>query len=195
LNRAILIAPLLVFGFSGMLFLWFFLHAGEGPFHDNLLPELIGFCLEGFFLVGIFTYIQQIREHERRHELWLSLRGSLRVFLSHLDIAFLEEDAEPLSSSSLEGDPGIVESLAAKLKDNNMSLENMSALKTIAHRDLRVIHDLIPVAAQLSAGHMRWWIEIMDSVRHLSEASNRGDLEYALKMFLTHLKEFDQIKL
>jgi hypothetical protein len=195
LNRAILIAPLLVFGFSGMLFLWFFLNAGEGPFHDNLLPELIGFCLEGFFLVGIFTYIQQIREHERRHELWLSLRGSLRVFLSHLDIAFLEEDAEPLNSSSLEGDPGIVESLAAKLKDNNMSLENMSALKTIAHRDLRVIHDLIPVAAQLSAGHMRWWIEIMDSVRQLSEASNRGDLEYALKMFLTHLKEFDQIKL
>ena len=76
-----------------------------------------------------------------------------------------------------------------------MTLENMASLKTIAHRDLGVIHDLIPVAAQLSAGHMRWWLEIMRSVRQLSEASSRQDLEYALKMFLTHLEEFDQIAL
>ena len=92
-----LIAPLLIFGTSGVLLLWWFLGGGSGPFHDSLLPELIGFCLEGFFLVGLFTYVQQLREHDRRRELWLSLRGSLRVFLSHLDIAFLEEDAEPMA--------------------------------------------------------------------------------------------------
>jgi hypothetical protein len=193
MNRGLLIAPLLLFGISGILAMWYFLGGGEGPIHDNLLPELIGFCLEGFFLVGLFTYIQQSKEHDRRNELWLSLRGSLRVFLSHIDIAFLEEHAEPLTSSSLEGDPGIVKALSVKLRDHSMTLENMSALKTIAHRDLGVIHDLIPVAAQLSAGHMRWWLEIMRSVRQLSEASSREDLEYALKMFLTHLEEFDQI--
>ena len=38
----------------------------EGPFHDSLLPELIGFCLEGFFLVGVLSYFQQLREHDRR---------------------------------------------------------------------------------------------------------------------------------
>ncbi len=195
MNRVLLIAPLLVFGISGILLLWWFLSAGSGPLHDNLIPELIGFCLEGFFLVGIFTYVQQLREHERRRELWLSLRGSLRVFLSHLDIAFLEEDAEPMSSSALEDDPRVVKTLVAKLKDQKMSLDNMSALKTMAHRDLAVIHDLIPGAAQLSAGHMRWWLAIMDSVRQLSEATNRVDLEYALEMFLVHLQEFDQLKL
>jgi hypothetical protein len=195
MNRVLLIAPLLFFGISGALLLWWFLSAGSGPFHDNLIPELIGFCLEGFFLVGLFTYVQQLREHQRRRELWLSLRGSLRVYLSHLDIAFLEEDAEPMSSSALEDDPSIVKALAAKLKDQKMTLDNMSALKTMAHRDLAVIHDLIPVAAQLSAGHMRWWLAIMESVRQLSEANNRVDLEYALNMFLTHLQEFDQLKI
>jgi hypothetical protein len=168
---------------------------GEGPFHDNLIPELIGFCLEGFFLVGLFTYVQQVREHERRHEMWLSLRGSLRVFLSHLDVAFLEEDAEPMSSTALEDDPAVVKSLVTKLKAQKMGLENMSALKTIAHRDLAVIHDLLPVAAQLSPGHMRWWLAIIDSVRQLAEATNRTDLEYALGMFLAHLQEFDELKI
>jgi hypothetical protein len=194
-NRTLLIAPLLIFGLSGILLLWWFLDSGSGPFHDSLLPELIGFCLEGFFLVGLFTYVQQLREHERRRELWLSLRGSLRVFLSHLDIAFLEEDAEPMSSSELEDDPVVVKTLLSKLKTQDMSLESMSAFKTLARRDLALTHDLIPVAAQLSAGHMRWWLAIMDSMRQLSEANTRADLEYALEMFLIHLQEFDQLKL
>lgn len=195
MNRTLLIAPLLVFGLSGILLLWWFLGSGSGPFHDSLLPELIGFCLEGFFLVGLFTFVQQLRENDRRRELWLSLRGSLRVFLSHLDIAFLEEDAEPMSSSELEDDPVVVSTLLTKLKSRNMSLESMSAFKTLARRDLALTHDLIPVAAQLSAGHMRWWLAIMDSMRQLSEANTRADLEYALEMFLIHLQEFDQLKL
>ena len=195
MNRMVLIAPLLVFGLSGGLLLWWFLDAGSSPTHDSLVPELIGFCLEGFFLVGLFTYFQQKREQERRHELWLSLRGSLRVFLSHLDIAFLEEDAEPMSSTELEDDPKVVQTLLTKLKAQNMSLDSMSAFKTLARRDLALTHDLIPVAAQLSAGHMRWWLAIMDSMRQLSEATNRADLEYALEMFLIHLQEFDQLEL
>jgi len=195
MRRMVLIAPLLVFGLSGGLLLWWFFHAGSSPTHDSLVPELIGFCLEGFFLVGLFTYVQQLREHERRRELWLSLRGSLRVFLSHLDIAFLEEDAEPMSSAALEDDPKVVETLLKKLKAQNMSLDSMSAFKALAGRDLALTHDLIPVAAQLSAGHMRWWLAIMDSMRQLSEATARADLEYALELFLIHLQEFDQLEL
>ena len=195
MNRIMLIAPLLVFGLSGVLLLWWFLGAGSSPTHDSLVPELIGFCLEGFFLVGLFTYIQQLREHQRRRELWLSLRGSLRIFLSHLDIAFLEEDAEPMTSTELEDDPAVVTALLAKLKSRNISLESMSTFKNLARRDLALTHDLIPVAAQLSAGHMRWWLAIMDSIRQLSEATKRTDLEYALETFLIHLQEFDQLEL
>ena len=195
MKRVMLIAPLLVFGLSGLLLLWWFFYAESSPTNDSLVLELIGFCLEGFFLVGLFTYIQHLREHERRRELWLSLRGSLRVFLSHLDIAFLEEDAEPMSSAELEDDPKVVHTLLNKLKAQNMSLDSMTAFKALAIRDLALTHDLIPVAAQLSAGHMRWWLAIMDSMRQLSEATTRVDLEYALEMFLVHLQEFDQLEL
>ena len=106
----------------------------------------------------------------------------------------LDNEAE-MKVKELEDDPAVVRTLLGKLKAQKMSLDSMSAFKTLARRDLALTHDLIPVAAQLSAGHMRWWLAIMDSMRQLSEANNRADLEYALEMFLVHLQEFDQLKL
>ena len=103
MNRYMLAAPLALFGLAGVGLYYYFMHSGaSGPFHDNLLPELIGFCIEGFFLVGLLSFFQQTREHERRKALWLSLRGALREFLSNLDVAFLAQDAEPSNSQSPE---------------------------------------------------------------------------------------------
>jgi hypothetical protein len=85
-------APLLLFGLAGIYFLSYFLRvASEGAVQENLLPELIGFCLEGFFIVGLFSLVQRRMERDRRHELRQSLRGALRDVLSHLDVALLEK--------------------------------------------------------------------------------------------------------
>jgi formate/nitrite transporter FocA (FNT family) len=76
-NRYALIAPLAAFGIAGVgLYLYFIQAEAGSTFTDNLVPELIGFCLEGFFLVGLLSFIQQTREHDRRQQLWLSLPAS-----------------------------------------------------------------------------------------------------------------------
>ena len=81
-KRALLVTPMAIFGLSGVALTIYFLATDlSGPFHDNLVPELIGFTLEGFFLVGLLSLIQNSRERARRRELWLSLRGSLRGIL------------------------------------------------------------------------------------------------------------------
>ena len=116
MNRWVLALPLAVFGITGIsLYVYFIGVSGDDAFQENLLPEIIGFCLEGFFLVGLLSFVQQVREHDRRRELWLSLRGSLREFLSHLDIAFLKAESEPLSSNDLENQPRVVEQLMKHL--------------------------------------------------------------------------------
>jgi hypothetical protein len=191
-----LAAPMLVFGLAGLYFLWLFLQPGRsGPVHDNLVPELIGFCLEGFFLIGLFSLIQRRRERERKFELRQSLRGALREILSYLDIALLEEDSEPAESRTLEDDPQVVRALFTKLAEKPLDLDAMVNLKEAADRNLTTIHDLIPVAAQLSANHMRWWLAITDSVRHLSEATDRFAVSLALQQFLAKLGEFDELEL
>ncbi|MEM7706339.1 MAG: hypothetical protein AAF358_12340 [Pseudomonadota bacterium] len=194
MKRYVLIAPLAFFGIAGLSLYWYFIQPGlEGAFHDNLLPELIGFCIEGFFLVGILSYFQQSREHERRRALWLSLRGSLRDILSHLDIAFLAANAEPANTLALESDPKVIQELLASLQENELELDAMVLLKQSAIESLPLTRDLIPVAAQLSAAHMHWWIAISDAMRQLTQSSEREQLERSVYQILVNLAEFDSL--
>jgi len=196
LKRLLLFAPLILFGVVGSYFLYVFLNnAGDGAFQTSLLPELIGFCLEGFFLVGLFSLIQRRLERDRKRELRESLRGALRDLLSHLDIALLEENAEPANSQSLDLDPEFVKALFVRLHKNELDLNGMLKLKDAAQRNASTMHDLIPVAAQLSANHMRWWLAIADSVRRLSEATDKADINFTAQKFLMNLGEFDQLSL
>ena len=196
MKRLLLFAPLILFGVAGAYFLYAFLKASSaGAFQTNLLPELIGFCLEGFFLVGLFSLIQRRLDRDRKHELRESLRGALREILSHLDIALLEENAEPASAQSLDLDPAFVKALFVKLHKNELNLNNMLNIKEAAQRNTSTMHDLIPVAAQLSANHMRWWLAIADSVRRLSEATDKADINFTAQKFLMNLGEFDQLSL
>ncbi len=196
MKRLLLFTPLILFGVGGLYFLYAFLEASnEGAFQTNLLPELIGFCLEGFFLVGLFSLIQRRLERERKNELRQSLRGALREILSHLDIALLEEYAEPASTQSLDLDPKRVKILFAKLYNSELDLKSMRNIKEAAARNVSTMHDLIPVAAQLSANHMRWWLAISESVRRLSEATDKASVDFAAQKFLMNLGEFDQLPL
>ncbi len=196
INRLILIAPLVLFGLAGSYFLVIFLRGSDAAaFRDSLLPELIGFCLEGFFLVGLFSLVQRLLERDRKDELRKSLRGALREILSHLDVAVLGEYAEPASSQSLEDDPLSVAALIVKLNERELDLENMRKIKAAAARNVSTMHDLIPVAAQLSADHMRWWLAIADSVRHLSEATDKSSVTFSAHRFLANLAEFDGLHL
>ena len=196
MKRLLLFTPLILFGLAGLYFLYAFLEANnEGAFQTSLLPELIGFCLEGFFLVGLFSLIQRRLERDRKNELRQSLRGALREILSHIDIALLEENAEPASTQSLELDPKRVKLLFAKLHSSDLDLKSLLNIKEAAARNFSTMHDLIPVAAQLSANHMRWWLAIAESVRHLSEATDKAGVNFAAQKFLMNLGEFDQLSL
>ncbi|MEE4190152.1 MAG: hypothetical protein V2I66_01160 [Halieaceae bacterium] len=196
MTRLALVAPMLVFGFGGIYLLVLFLQPGnENRVYDNLVPELIGFCLEGFFLIGLFSWIQARRERERKEDLRLSLRGALREILSYLDIGLLGDTAEPASSRAIEEDSRLVAHMIMKLAEHKLDVDSMARIKAVAQRNLTTIHDLIPVAAQLSAEHIRWWLAITDSVRQLSEATDSAAVAASLHRFLANLGEFDELEL
>ncbi len=59
------IVPIFAF-LLGMFVFWFSLESQSGDFVGSMLPELIGFCLEGIFFIGIFTWIQENKDKERK---------------------------------------------------------------------------------------------------------------------------------
>ena len=196
LKRFWIFAPLLLFGSAGAYLLFFFLKtSNEGAFQNSLMPELIGFCLEGFFLVGLFSLIQRRQVQEHKQELRQSLRGALREILSHIDLALLEENVEPASTESLDQDTKLIRTLFVKLHGGQLGLNSMLSIKEAAARNVGTMHDLIPVAAQLSANHMRWWLAIAESVRSLSEATDKSSINFTAQKFLKNLGEFDQLGL
>jgi hypothetical protein len=193
-DRVLLVAPMAIFGLSGIALTLYFMSADlSGPFHDNLVPELIGFCIEGFFLVGLLSLIQGSRERARRRQLWLSLRGSLRGILSNLDVAFLPPNAEPTQANLLEQDLDTVPRFMAELQETRLNLRSMTSLKRESVETLALARDMIPVAAQLSANHMRWWIAIVDSMRQLSRAQTREAVEQSVYLLLENINEFDSL--
>lgn len=196
MNRWLLALPLAVFGISGIgLYVLWSGQADDVAFRENLLPELIGFCLEGFFLVGLFTFVQQLREHQRRRELWLNLRSALRDFLSHLDLAFLSTDQDPAPTRALETQPEVVRRLQEDLERRELTIDDLVAIKRVSISTLPLTRDLINIAAQLSTRHMRCWIAIVESINYLTEADTRERVERPLQELLTQLAEFDTLKL
>lgn len=196
MNRWLLVLPLAIFGLSGIgLYLFWLSQADDTAFRDNLLPELIGFCLEGFFLVGLFTFVQQLREYYRRRELWLNLRSVLRDFLSHLDLAFLAAEADPAETRELETQPLLALRLQQRLQEQSLAIEHLVALKRVALVTLPLARDLINIAAQLSTQHMRSWIGIVEAIQQLTEADARDEVERPLNELLKALITFDRLKL
>jgi len=195
MNKYLMYAPMAVFGLTAFFLFRFFFHDNApGAFRDNIVPELIGFCLEGFFWIGLLSYFQKTREMQRKSELWLSLRGSLRSFLSYLDIGFLDQHAEPMPSVMLEKDPRIIQRFIEQVENQQLDLESMVFLKKTCIHSIALVRDLVPVAAQLSAGHMRWWIAITDSMRQLADANNREQIEKSTLLLLKNIEEFDALE-
>jgi len=196
MSRLFIIVLMVIFAVAGVGFwLYFILGSGGGQFRQELVPELVVFCIEAFFLVGLLGLIQRYLENRRRRQMWLSLRGSFRDLLSLLDMAFLEPNAEPMGSKELERDPAVINRLLDELKRKHPDLDSLVALKREGEESLSMTRDLVAVAAQLSASHMNWWIAIVDSIRRLSEARERRTLERAVHEMLTNIREFDRLEL
>jgi len=196
MSRLFIIVLMVIFAVTGVGFwLYFIWGAGGGQFRQELVPELVVFCIEAFFLVGLLGLIQRYLENRRRRQMWLSLRGSFRDLLSLLDMAFLEPNTEPMGSKELERDPAVINHLIDELERKHPDLDSLVALKREGEESLSMTRDLVAVAAQLSASHMNWWIAIVDSIRRLSEARDRRSLERAVHEMLANIREFDRLEL
>lgn len=195
MSRSFIVALMVIFAVTGVgLWLYFVFGSGGGQFRGELVPELVVFCIEAFFLVGLLGLIQRYLEHRRRRQMWLSLRGSFRDLLSLLDIAFLEPNAEPTSSKELERDPRVVSRMLDELERKHPDLDSLVALKREGEESLSMTRDLVAVAAQLSATHMNWWIAIVDSIRRLAEATDRRGMEKGIHEMLINIREFDRLE-
>ena len=88
--------------------------------------------------------------------------------------------------------PIIMVAKDGRIADANVAAEQFFEASTPMLRR-HMLRDLVPVAAQLSASHMRWWIAVVNSMRKLSTAQSRDEVEHNVYRLLENIREFDRL--
>ncbi len=172
------------------------LGSSQQDFAENMVPELIGFCLEGIFFIGLLSIWQQRRERRNKRSLANSLRGFLGVFLKEINSGIICNSFSPIDNpKELERSTTGIEKLKININNCTISDSSIEALHSLSQHEISSLVNLLPVAAELSAAHMIRWNDILNQVKKLAALQKREDVRQLLLDLLDNIKRFDELAL
>ncbi len=160
----------------GLLAFWFGTESREGDLVGNLVPELIGFCLEGIFFVGIFTWLQERKDRERKGELKQSLAGAMGFTCQLINGCLGPGDQITLSSddnwtrqarTNGRALADLLKHLRAAPLD--VSADQITAIQQLLLTRISTLDSLLSVSAQLSHAHLSAYNMILTEIHKISE--------------------------
>lgn len=163
-------------GLLGLLLFWFTMEAGPGDFVGSLVPEMIGFCLEGIFFIGIFSWLQQKKDTERKRELKQSLAGAVG-FMCQLFNSFLpQQERVALASNDswtrqARTNGTQLKTLHARLIASELSIsqDEIQAMQQLLAARLSTLDSLLSVSAELSHSHLSAYTLILNEAHRMTE--------------------------
>ncbi|MGN7613362.1 hypothetical protein ACQZV8_14900 [Magnetococcales bacterium HHB-1] len=176
----------LVIFFAATPLLTFFLY-WETDLTTSILPELIGFCLQGGFLVLIFSLYEQRSVNQARAARKFALQSYL--------FATLDDAIQPRKEQDLTSPlhpPETLDEKIEQIKQQGLSEESKERFENLAKRELIPLSSLSAVAAQIDQKHMTVWMDIITATREIEPGEKR--LEHATQL-LRHIERFDDLPL
>ena len=163
-------------GLLGVLIFWFTAESQQDALINNMLPELIGFCLEGIFFVGIFTWLQERKDRERKTDLKESLAGAVGFICPLINGCFSKEDQIELPPNEnwtrqARKNGRHLANLLARLSNAELQVaENqIQAMQQLLLTRISTLDSLLSVSAQLSHSHLSAFNMILTEIHKLSK--------------------------
>ena len=163
-------------GLLGMLAFWFGMASREGDFVGNMLPELIGFCLEGIFFVGIFTWFQERKELERKTNLKQSLAGAMGFICPIINSCLPAQHQIKLLSADnwtrqTRKNGKELANLLASLNtyDIEASEEQIAAIQQLLSTRISTLDSLLSISAELSHSHLSAFNMILTEIHKIAK--------------------------
>ncbi len=162
-------------GLLGIFTIWFGTSSEPDALMGSLVPELIGFCLEGIFFVGIFSWLQERRERERKTELRQSLAGAVGFLCQVINSCLPDQSQVKLASDDnwnrqcRHNGTGI-KTLYRRLHDTEftVSQEGRKAIQQLLGTRTSTLDSLLSVSAQLSHAHLSAYTMILTEVHKIA---------------------------
>jgi len=163
-------------GLLGIFSVLFGIESEADAFMGSLVPELIGFCLEGIFFVGIFSWLQERKERERKIELRQSLAGAMGFICQVINSCLPDAEQVKLAADDnwtrqcRKNGPSI-KTLYRRLDDADftVSAEGMQAIQQLLAARTSTLDSLLSVSAQLSHAHLSAFNMILTEFHKISQ--------------------------
>ncbi|MBF0186728.1 MAG: hypothetical protein HQL50_02260 [Magnetococcales bacterium] len=180
----------LVVFFAATPFLTFMLY-WETDLSTSMLPELIGFCLQGGFLVLVFALYERRSLNEVKSE----RKYALRTFLAGFIRGSLTSDAGLLTeeNSALWHTPEALEREANRMQVEGVNETILSRAVEKANQEVTSMESLTGVAAQIDHRHLEAWMNIIAQVRTLKRAETQETQQEASIALLRAIAKFEEL--
>lgn len=187
----------LAFSIGIILVLILYLGSG-GSFVEGVLPELIGFGLEGLVFVALFSAYEERRNHREMEATRVAARLLLRDAIADIATWLLGSNAKPgdgmsaLDTTSAAPLTTLLENLLAEIARSDAitdiapgSDEHERQFRTFMESELWTLRALLPIVTPLGNDFLKTWLEM---IRYLQAAVDAGPTEerrrYYQKAFL-----------
>ncbi|MBF0133561.1 MAG: hypothetical protein HQL75_13370 [Magnetococcales bacterium] len=176
----------LVIFFAAAPFLTLWLYA-EADLSRSLLPQLIGFCLQGAFLVVVFAiYEKRTTMHSKRGHKF-ALRSAMGSLLRPLGRVH-EGAAKGVFSS-----PTALMQIYQDIAESGLSQGVCEEMKANALKVLVSLESLSVLAAQIDARHLEVWGVILQAIRGMGEAHSHGQVQGMVLELMDAVRDFDEL--
>lgn len=176
----------LVIFFAAAPFLTLWLYA-EANLTKSLLPQLIGFCLQGAFLVVVFAI------YEKRSS-FAAKRG--RKVALRISIASLTRPMDGFDRGSTKGilsSPVGMDKIRQEIQERGISEDLAHELAANSKMVMVSLESLTVLAAQIDADHLESWGMIIYHCRRLAEAASPQETAETMLALLDTVRDFDEL--
>lgn len=178
----------LVLFFAAAPFLTLWMYA-QTSLTKSLLPQLIGFCLQGGFLVVVFALYEKRSVIDARR----SWKFTLRTFLSPFVDRCLPEWKNLEAGKMLLPPPSTLQLGIDTIRSQGLQPLLAKDLHEIAQRSLISMESLSVVAAQIDHIHLTTWLSIIHLTRAISVAQTQEEQVRLVVQFLEDVRKFDEL--
>jgi hypothetical protein len=161
-----------------------------GFFVGNIVPELIGVCIELLIIIFILDVWQKKEEKNKKIKVERRLREFLIFFLKN-NFKELPESCQPGSFYGVDHDQNqeVLSNLISNINQNGLAENVVLQVQSYCDTEKDIFHNLIPVASDLTNDHFKSWVRIayfMNAVSYKKDTTS-----HAVVKILENIKRFD----
>lgn len=161
----------------------------------NVVPELIGICIELLIIILIFEKWQSNKKHQKDIVHEKRLREYLIFFLKYglSDLPNELKVGKFFGENYIENEKEI-KSIVNYMSSNKIDADILKSMKEHLLIDKSALENLLEVASTLTDAHFKSWIRIVYFINKLSHTNNNNlkELKSIIIDILQNIKRFDK---